>query len=244
VRRALVLLAAALSFAAAGVAFAPASLVDAQVAQRTQQRLRVVDATGYWWHGRGAVATADGAVRVPIGWRVDVGALVRGRWVIELAGSDAAAPRAIVAMHESRVDIRDLRLTVPASIVSSLDPRLKDVALGGRLSIDVRTLTRAASVAADVGARWERAAIATRDVAADLGSVALATTSPEPFAGTLRNDGGDVAVDGQVRVQPNGVDVGAVLRARPALSDGARRMLPLLGAPDAGGVRVDWHVGQ
>jgi hypothetical protein len=53
-----------LAVAAAAIALAagiaPAALLDGPLAARTQQRLRFVDATGVWWHGRGVVASADG----------------------------------------------------------------------------------------------------------------------------------------------------------------------------------------
>ena len=57
--------------AAAAFAFAPAALLDRALAMRTQDRLRFVDASGVWWKGGGAIATADGSARLPIAWRVD-----------------------------------------------------------------------------------------------------------------------------------------------------------------------------
>ena len=47
-------------------AFAPARLVDLQLAQASDGRLRLADAAGTVWRGDGIVTDARGALRLPV----------------------------------------------------------------------------------------------------------------------------------------------------------------------------------
>ena len=62
---------------ALAAAIAPASLIDATLAARTQQRIRLTDTTGFWWRGSGVIASADGTQRLPIDWQLDGAAAFR-----------------------------------------------------------------------------------------------------------------------------------------------------------------------
>ena len=68
----------ALVLAAAVILLAPAALLDASLASRTGERLRLADARGVWWNGHSVVASASGTARIPLAWRVDPAALARG----------------------------------------------------------------------------------------------------------------------------------------------------------------------
>lgn len=64
-------------FVAAVAVLAPASLVEAPLAARTQNRVRLSESTGFWWKGRGTLALGDGSARLPIAWRMELPPLLR-----------------------------------------------------------------------------------------------------------------------------------------------------------------------
>ena len=78
-------------------AFAPASLLDRRIAAATGGKVRLVDATGTVWNGRGALANAAGTWRAPIAWTVAWAALATGT----LAGAAAARSTRTGAMRDS-----------------------------------------------------------------------------------------------------------------------------------------------
>ena len=234
----------ALLLVAGAAALAPAALLDSPLAARTHDRLRLADAHGFWWRGRGAIVTADGAIRMPIGWRVDLAPLARGALVFHLASVDDAAPGGTIAITEGRTDVRDLHLQVPAAGIGALDPRLKTFALGGNVTVDVPAVTSHGDVrTGGVNARWDRARVAAGAEAMDLGTVSLATApGANPLAGTIRNVAGDIAIDGTFADRAGVLDVTLSLRPTAAAPDIVHRTLAMLGTPDAtGGVRVAWR---
>ena len=89
--------------------FAPAAWLDAPLAARTQGRLRLADASGFWWRGRAVVTTNDGGARMPIAWRVALMPLASGHLVIELRPHDeASGPTGTIDVRRGRFDVRDL----------------------------------------------------------------------------------------------------------------------------------------
>lgn len=229
---------------AAIVALAPATLVDALLATRTQQRLRLTDATGFWWGGHGAIVTADGTARLPIGWRVDATPLLRGMVVVRLLADQAAAPTGTITIRDGRVELRDLRLRAPAWAIGAADSRLKTVALGGNVTLDAPAFSAQASGrSGELNATWERARVVSGETIVDLGTVTLiAAPAGAGVAGTIRNAGGDVAVSGTLADRGGVLDAALTLQANPTAPDGVRNLLPLLGTADgSGGVQIRWH---
>ena len=233
-------------FAAAAITLAPAAIVDAPLAMRTQERLRLADAGGFWWRGHGLVTTADGTARLPIAWRVAALSFVQRTMVIRLVETDAAAPTGTITIGRGRVDIRDLHLRVPAAIAGSSDPRLQAVALGGTVTVDSPSFIVGPTARTGViHATWDRARVAAGDAAADLGLVSLdATPAGDGLTGTIRNSAGDLSIDGTLADRSGMLEVTLALRPTAAAPENVRRGLPLLGVPDgSGGVRVHWRSG-
>ena len=234
-----------LALVAAVAGFAPATLLDAPLALHTQQRLRLADARGFWWHGRGILASADGSARVPIGWRVELVPLARATLVVHLDDAvDPAAPQGTLTLSRQRIDLRDLHLRAPAALAAALDPRLQAVAIGGTLTVDAPTFTaRGDAREGSANGRWDRARVVIGETVVDLGTVTLgASSTNHALTGTLRNAGGDLALDGTLATHAGGVEVALVLRPAAGAPEPVRRMLSLLGPPDAaGGVRVAWR---
>lgn len=236
--------------AVAAAAFAPATLIDARVRQASEGRLRLGDASGSWWRGAGTLATADGSARMPLAWRVHVGALLRGARVVDLRDRHTGEALATVTEHDGEIALQDVHIVIPAAELSALDRRLAAATFGGALALDVPILaSNARGLRADgLRAAWDRARIVVSDIVLDAGTVTLVTTSGEPGggrgSGTIQNTGGDVVVAGTVRESANGIDVALTLRPTATTADNVRAVLPLLGTPDGtGAVNVTWHAG-
>ncbi len=229
--------------AAAFVLLAPASLLDGPVARSTGEHLRLVDTSGVWWRGRGAVATPDGALRLPVAWRVSFAPLLTGALVVTLIGHDAAMPTGTVSLRHEALDVRDLHVAAPAALASSLVPTLTSVAIDGELDLRAPAFTwRSNGGSGTIDATWQHARI---DAGApiDLGRVvADAKPAADGLSGNVRNAGGDLAIDGNVALHGNVVSASFKLRPTARASQAVRAMLPLLGAADStGAVTLAWR---
>ena len=238
------LLLGALVLAAAGVLLAPAALLDAPLADRTARRLRLTDTRGVWWNGQGVVANANGVARIPLAWRVDPAALARGALVVRVRDADTATALGTLLLGRGSVDIRDLRLSVPAAAAGSVDSRLEAIALGGDVALTAPAYAlRGASRAGEVDATWQRARIVAGGANVDLGTVTLDSAPVDGGStGTIRNDGGDVSITGTFSDRAGMLDASLTIAPAPAAPQSLRTLLPLLGPPDgSGGVRIAWH---
>lgn len=225
-------------------AFAPAALLDGPLAARTQQRLRLVGATGPWWRGNGLVASADGTSRIPVSWHLDAAALLHGALGVRIGDGDEAGPRATIAVTGARTDVHAFHARVPAALLGAFDPRLQSMALGGSVIVEAPDLSIARDgITGAINATWTNARVVVGDAVIDAGSVTL-TKSPaaQPATAIIANTGGDVAVTGTI-VDRAGVSEGSVeLRPAPTASVAVRNALSIVGNPDAtGAVRVAWR---
>ena len=238
--RGLALLAALI---AAVALLAPASLVEAPLAARTQNRVRLVDSAGFWWKGHGTLAFGDGSARLPIAWRIELMPLLRGLLVAHAV--DDAAPMSLgtITATAQRVDLRDARVRIPAHVVATLDPRMQGMAVGGTILIDAPFLAVGSTPSGQLHAAWERARIVLGETVVDLGTVSLnAAPAGVGLTGTIGNTGGDIVVTGTVNARESGIDAALSLRPNAATPTTLREMLPRFGSPDgSGGVRIAWH---
>jgi hypothetical protein len=232
---------------AAIVALAPATLLDAPLAAATKQHLRLADATGPWWRGRGAIASADGTVRIPVRWNVDGAAILRGRLGVTIEGGDDAEARAALTIAAASLEVRELRVRVPAAMLVALEPRLKPLTLGGSIEIDAPSLSAAGdAVSGTLHAAWTNARIVTAEAIIDVGTVKLAANlSAHPATATISNAGGDVAVAGTIVGRAGAAEVDVVLRPAATASAAARNAVSMLGVPDGtGAVHVVWRASR
>jgi hypothetical protein len=176
-------------------------------------------------------------------------ALLRGRLSIRLGrAGDDSLPSGLITVLDRGIDLRDLQFRVPARIVAALSPALQSLAVGGDLSVQTSAVGwEDASISGSFAAQWRRARVVAGAVIVDLGTVAL-TTSPSQggrLAGTIRNDGGDVVIDGALTADTGAIDVAMTLVPGASVSDALRQALPMLGVPDgSGGVKVTWRSGR
>lgn len=230
------------------ILLAPAAWLDRPLAMRTHERVRLADAQGFWWHGRGVVTTADGRARVPIAWRVATAPLFSGVLALELVGDgDGASPSGSLSVRRDLLDARNLRLRVPAASVAPLVPALQAFALGGDLLLQAPSIAlRGGGGTGTFDATWQRARVVIGDVGLDLGTVTMsAAPAGDAFAGTIRNTGGDVAIAGTIDGRAGIVDAALTVTPTSSAPDAVRRALPLLGPSDgAGGVRIAWRSGR
>jgi len=243
VRSALRVVFGAALLVAAGIALAPAAWLDRPLALRSDHRVRLADAEGFWWHGRGALTSADGEARMPIAWRVAFAPLLRGFLAVELEPrGDGASPTGSLLAGRALLELHDVRTRAPAAVGAAFVPAAKAFAWGGDFALQAPSISwRRDTTVGALNARWERARVVAGEYVLDLGTVALSMPDTGAAA-TVRNSGGDVAIGGTIAARRGAIDVELVLTPTGTTSDPVRRILPLLGAPDsAGGVRIVWH---
>jgi len=233
------------ALAAAVVAFLPATLVDGRLAAVTAGKLRVADASGTVWNGRGALTDAAGAWRMPFTWRVSPLDVLRGqREVTLLPPAGASAPRGVIGQRGDGVEVRDLALEFPARALTAFFPTGIVPALGGMVSVTSPTMTFAGSQpAGTLDARWTGARIVAGDAIADLGTVRLAVTPRgNDLAGTLGNEGGNVRVQGTLSYTAPSLAVDATLTPAADAPPALLRLFASLGAQDSSGrARFVWR---
>lgn len=230
---------------AAFAAFAPATLVDRRVAAASGGKLRVVDAEGTVWNGRGALADASGAWRLPVAWAVEGAALARGALVVAVSpAAGASSPSGTLDLAGAAVALHDVGVEVPAGAFARALPVRVPMALGGTVAVTAADFTAGTDAfRGGINARWRDARVVTGGTVASLGTVDLALAPQDGrLAGRIANAGGDVRIDGTVTLTAASVGVDATVRPLPSAPEPVGRALAALGTPDGnGGVRVAWR---
>ena len=236
---------ALLVLAAASVLLAPAALLDAQLAAHSGDRLHLLDARGVWWHGEGAVASSDGAARVPLAWDVAFAPLLTGRLVVALRASGGdATPAGTVAIASGMIAVRGLHAVVPAALVPALVPAAKAVALHGDIELRAPSFAwRGSGASGTFDATWSHARVGAGPWVVDLGQViAKGAPAGDGIAGTVHGAGGDLTIEGTIDTQGGATSAALELTPAPGAPEALRTMLPLLGPVDAAGrVAIAWR---
>ena len=132
------------AFAAALIAFAPATLVDARLERASGGRLRLAEAQGSLWSGAGWIEIRDAHGRAGVAkrlaWRVLPGSLLRARLVAEVELDQAARPFP-VTISLSRIEIADAGIRVPAAVLGLGMPRIAPLRLTGDVLVDIPRLS-------------------------------------------------------------------------------------------------------
>jgi general secretion pathway protein N len=227
--------------------FAPASLLDARLDAATQGRLRLADASGTVWRGRGVATNAQRTWSLPLGWKVDPLRLVRGDVGITLQPADTGdLPRGMISWHDATLSLDGVAFTLPATVLGSSAGAGNVLAFGGFLAFDAPHLTWSAN-GGDGSAtlRWSGARVSGLAGSIALGAV-NASLAPRNgrIEGRVENRGGDVRIDGDFAWSLAGSEVNATLTALPSTPPAVARALGALGTPDASGaVHVQWRSG-
>jgi general secretion pathway protein N len=244
----IVAIAAAVIVVVALAAFAPASLVDARIASATAGTLRIAEAGGTLWRGRGVLGASDGRWRIPIAWSVDVATLPRGVASIALGNDEAPEVRGQVIAARDRIVVESLDATLPGALLGALDPQAT-LATGGEVKLRATALAldRSANIDASSGAisaEWSNARAQFGELRIALGTVTLRlATQGDALSGPLASQGGDVVVDGTVTLRDQRLDAQLRLTPSPAASPELRNTLGSLGAADAQGA-VALRIGR
>lgn len=224
---------------------APASWLAHRVALAIGESVRVVEAEGTVWDGRGILASPDGRWKVPVAWHLKAAPLVRGEIEVELVPNRGLdTPRGTLRMSRGGFATQGLVLDLPATILESAFAGRAPATFGGGLRLEARDLAiEGPTGRGGLTVRWERARLASADgTSIALGTV-TATLVPRDgvLVGRIGNDGGDVAIDGTTTLSGRGVALDASLAPRTGASQSTARVLSQLGPPDANGaVRLQW----
>ena len=240
-----VALAVALLLLSAVATLAPAALLDGRLAAATHGSLRLTDTAGTVWNGRGKLTGDPRIWSLPVQWKLDPIAALRGGVSITLQASEGGdVPRGGIAWRDDALTLEGVALTLPAAALNGMLAAGNTLAFGGYIAFDTPHLRwngREGDGAAM--ARWSSAR-----VAGNVGTVALGTVSVnfavrgERLEGRIENRGGDVRIDGEIALSNMGFDVNATLVPLPSAPPEATRALAALGTPDASGaVRVQWR---
>ena len=233
-------------------AFAPASLADARLASLSNGTLRLAEARGTLWQGRGLLASPDGRWRIPIEWQLKPQALFAGVASIELRMPEKApyGVSGLLALDEHRTVAERLRLRSPASVIASI-PGSMVLDAGGDLELRSDALALgldAQSQSSGVATvQWRNARIATSGVASiDLGTLtSQLSAGGNAWSGPVSGSGGTIGVAGNVSISAD--RLAANLRLKPETGAPAEvvNALERLGPADANGafaLRVDHRI--
>jgi general secretion pathway protein N len=223
---------------------APATLLDRRLEQATGGTLRLAEANGTVWSGRGTLADAHGRWRLPLGWRSDPVALLAGRLAVTLVPAATDEPRGRVTIGEQELGATDLELRLPAGVIESAWPGTPAPRFDGRLVVTSPAIRRVgARLDGALDARWDDARVSFGGLALALGTI---DAKARPDGGgtrvALRNRGGDVAIEGELLVQDDGVRLDARLTPAPTLGAPVAMILRSLGTVEPDGrVHVTWQ---
>ena len=242
-RAAFVLLVLA-SLVVAFVARAPATLLDRRVQQMTTGKVRLADAAGTVWSGRGTLAAANGRWRLPLAWRTGAADVLTGRLAITLLPAAPGEPRGTVRIGEQALDVTDLDVRLPASVIETAWGAAPVPRFDGTVTI-ASPAWRRVGARTDGGfdMRWEQARVTLGGLALALGTVdAQARAVDGATRVALRNRGGDVAVDGEVLLQDDGLRVDARLMPAASLAPPLALLVRSLGTVEGDGrVHMTWQ---
>ena len=229
-------------------ALAPATWVDRRVAAVTEGKIRISDAQGTAWRGRGALGDSRGTWRIPLAWRIAPLALARGALDIEFEASPASSgPRGRITLENGSTEFHNVELRAPAAALRTLAPTVLAVQAGGEWLLNSPEFRYDGSrTEGAIDVRWDRARLASNGSALDFGTL-TAHLVPQggALAGTLVNVGGDAQIDGDVALSADGATLRANIAAGPDVPPDIARTIASLGTPDPNGmVHVQWRLGK
>ena len=242
-----VLVAFAVMVAVAAAAFAPATLLDMRLDAATQGQLRLTNAEGSVWNGKGRVTNAQRTWSLPVAWKLAPLEFARGGMAVALRDTGQGGDsRGNFTWRDGTLTAEGVALSVPSSAVSGAMAADNIVALGGTLVLDTSHFGWSGS-GGDGAAlvRWSGARMAGSAGTISLGTV-TANCAPRDkrVQCKVENSGGDVRIDGEFSWSSAAIDVNAALSALPSAPPAVVRALGTLGTPDASGaVRVRWRSG-
>lgn len=125
------------------IATAPATLIDARLAQASAGGLRLAEARGTLWSGTGQIEIRDAnrssGIAKSIAWRIRPAYLLRGKLFYEVA-LDHAVQRFPVTISLSRIEVADADINLPAAALGLGAPKLAPLGLTGDMLLHIARL--------------------------------------------------------------------------------------------------------
>jgi general secretion pathway protein N len=202
--------------------------------------LRLAEARGSVWSGSGQLELLDpqresGIVKA-VSWRVLPGSLWRGHLAYDVLLADAVSP-ARLTLSPSRIEIANVLVELPASVIGFAVPRLAPARLTGDLSISAAQFAvERRDMRGSATVRWRNAGAALTGVA-PLGEYEMRIDSDEQGAraslATLR---GPLELKGQGSWRPQTRPAfSATAHVPPAYADQIAPLLRLLASQSGDG---------
>ena len=166
--------------------------------------IQLAGVSGTVWQGRAERATAFGELLGRVDWRIERGTLLRGVLTgdLQLAG-DGVIGQAKLAASREQVEVRDLGGNFPASLLGpALD--IPALMLLGKVDVQMSMLRLQRGVPSAMIGRitWRDMAVAGAASAALPGvQVDFVPVTDGSILGEIRDLGGPLAMQGQVRIQ-------------------------------------------
>lgn len=230
---------------AALAAFAPATLVDRRLAQATAGKLRLADAEGTVWNGRGIVADSSGRFGIPVTWRTSRKALLEGVARVQLQPvAGAGTPTGLVDAADDTLSLKSAVIELPAAALAGALPARALPTLGGTVTVSAPAFAWAKGAGSGtIDVRWRGARLVVGDIVADLGTVEIAIAPQgSGLGGRLSGTGGDVRIEGTMTLAGANAGIDATVTPAPTAPPQLARALAVLGTPGAGGsVRFAWR---
>lgn len=132
------------AYALALAVTAPATLIDARLAQASAGRLRLAEASGTVWSGTGEIEIRDAnrssGVAKSMAWRIRPAYLLRGKLQYEIT-LDRALRHFPVTISLSRIEVADADINLPAAALGVGVPKLAPLGLTGDMLLHIARLT-------------------------------------------------------------------------------------------------------
>lgn len=192
----------------AGVIRAPALTLAPLLAERSANRLRLIDAQGSVWSGAAGLSCI-----LPEGSSVNC-----GRWAWNLVPASLAQARLsllvrreganesmLISWTSAGLEMDNVAITLPAALAGTIDPKIAALRLGGRLHISSQKLSRKAGQATISWQKMESGLVpgqALGDHAIDLvnGATGSSFTIGSVSGPVVLTGGGSVSAEGQVTI--------------------------------------------
>jgi general secretion pathway protein N len=188
------------AYIASLIALAPATLLDGSLRDASEGRLRLTQAQGTLWSGNGQLEfrhrNGERAAGMDLSWSLQPRALWRGRLGYAVA-IDHAAKAFPLRLSPGWLELSDVDLTLPASVLGVAAPRLAPLGLNGHLIVHIAKFARLGdTVAADAMVTWKDASSAVTTIA-PLGTYELRVNSVgDVLQVSLRTRSGALHLDG------------------------------------------------
>jgi len=190
------------------VVLAPATLLDAGLRHATDGRLRLAQAHGTLWSGRGRLeivnAAATGSVGKELAWTLQPRGLWGGRLDYEVA-IDHATSRFPLHLSLRGIELANVDFSLPASALGVAVPRIAPLGPHGDLVWHIAKFSRAGDdLAVEASMIWQGASSALTAVA-PLGTYELRVNSAAGLLNvTLHTRSGPLRLDGSGSARGNG----------------------------------------